>query len=158
MRRKFAEHGCRFEHKWHSASLGMLDSKPPNAEALDDGCWMSPVYGRDGGYVGDAGQGAHFRWLARHGVFIPLLARADHRCSSVGKVTKGEHAGKWLGWSHRAAVPFGTGDMVFDPEAWDDAHPGEDSDRVPFIQRGVKPVVDESDAREAAASFACYVS
>lgn len=118
MRRKFTEAGCRFERKRHSASLGMLDSRPP----------------------------------------VPLLARADHRCSSVGKITKGEHAGKWVGWSHRAAVPFGDGDMVFDPEAWDDAHPGEDAEPVLFTQRGVEPVTDDAAAREAAARFACYVS
>lgn len=141
MQRQFEKAGCRFEREWTEFQI-----------------WMHPVYGPDGGYVGDANHGAHFRWLARNGMVPPLLARPDDRCSSVAKVTKGEHAGKWVGFSHRASCPFGVDDMLFDPEAWDKAHPDEDGNTCRFVDRGVQRITTDAEARESAARFAGEVA
>lgn len=57
---------------------------------------------------------------------------------------------KWYGWSHRAVVGFGIGDMVFEVDFGDD--------KTSFVRHGKRKIKNMSDAEESARRFAEYVS
>ena len=75
---------------------------------------MQNVRASDGSYVGNWGpSGANqLRWMARAGIFTPMRADPGDNCASIGRATLGKNAGKWVGWSHRAAAAFGIGSTV----------------------------------------------
>ncbi len=153
LRAQFEAHGNRFRE--------IMDETDVTWPVL-----MYPVFGTDGSYVTDAKTGAnHLRMLAAHGVWKPLKHSAHETtwesgyiAASVGKATLGEHAGKWMGWSHRAIVAFGIGDMLFDPALLradrTDSNPWS---KVPFTQIGTVSITTDEQAREAAEAFADYI-
>ena len=97
----------------------------------------------------------------------PEPAAPDESICSVGKSAKDN---KWYGWSHRAVVGFGLGDMIFEEKYTGDAELCEGCrnmesceglpcpSSIPFVQHGTKPITNDEDARLAAARFADYVS
>jgi len=78
---------------------------------------MHPLYNQHGDYITDSRGGVDYiRWLLRHGIHEPLLpspvGEEGPRTCAIGRCTIGEHAGMWLGWSHRASRAFGIGSRV----------------------------------------------
>lgn len=91
------------------------------------------------------------RTLLSHGVFRPMPLDGDeHTTCSFGK----GNDGKWYGWSHRALVGFGIGDMLFTEEALD----AEGAEDVPYVQVGKVKIGTDAQARQAAKNFAAYIS
>lgn len=84
-------------------------------------------------------------FLAKHGIAAEL-ADEDHDVCSIGW---SEREQKYFGWSHRAIVGFGIGDMIFEEDFEDD--------EVPFVMHGTKRIETKEDARRAALNFAEYV-
>lgn len=137
---------------------------PNNEHTLPNSC-MHP----DGAYVGDLERGY---WYFKVGM---CAKKGTHPHTAWKKSTK-----QWIGYSHRAAAPFGKGDKLFDP-SW---VPGDDEllqyeqyftkhldelpeganlnewavDHIPFKMRGAKVIKTYEEAQQAAANFAKYVS
>lgn len=153
LRKQFIDAGCTIA----------VEPWPPCGEP---GEWEI-LRGPDGSYVcpTDAADVAY--WLVKYGIFQPL-ARPGGAVACHGKATKGECAGKWVGWSHRAAAAFGIGDMQFNPSLLagaptDDRVPVEgDPYRkwgyTPFNQVGTEPITTDDEAKAAALCFADYIS
>ncbi len=76
----------------------------------------------------------------------PELIEDDSDVCTIGW---SEREQKYYGWSHRTAVGFGMGDMIFEEDFDDDA---------PFIKHGCMPIQNRADARESAINFARNVS
>ena len=66
-------------------------------------------YGSDSSYIGPIKDGRYWRWLAQHGIFSPRSGQGG-KDACFGFCTLGKHAGKWLGWTSKAAAAFGIGD------------------------------------------------
>lgn len=89
--------------------------------------------------------------LLGHGVFRPMPLDGDeHTACSFGK----GNDGKWYGWSHRAIIGFGIGDMLFT----EDALAVEGAEDVPYAQVGKVKIETDAQARQAAKNFAAYIS
>lgn len=101
------------------------------------------AYTEGGAYIGDERRA---RTLVKRGI-VPELIDKKHRVCSVGFC---EREKKWYGWSHRAIVGFGVGDMIFEEEFG--------TDETPFVQHGMKPIRTMADARLSAVRFAKSVS
>lgn len=118
------------------------------------------LLGPDGSLVGpvDELRDGSLAWLRTAGIFAPLCddpedgARGLAAC--IGRATLGAHAGKWVGWSHRAAAAFGIGNMIFDAEL---LRTDPERENVPIPQVGVRPITTDEEAKEAAIAFARYV-
>lgn len=82
------------------------------------------------------------------------FADPKHVIKTIAKTDKG-----YVGFSHRAALEFKIGDMLFDPK-WDDN--GKLSERdlesIPYKKRGSIKIKTMEQAREAAINFAKEVS
>ena len=76
----------------------------------------------------------------------PEMADKDHGVCCIGW---SECEQKYFGWSHRAVVGFGVGDMIFE-EGFGDG-------KTPFIKHGRVEIQNKADARKAAISFAEHV-
>jgi len=144
MKRKFERAGCTF--KEHPKEEHFKKMSGPDSIGLGSCC-----FGPDDGFVGVESQGDHFRWLARMGIFAPLKSDPEHNSASIGLITKGENFGKWAGWSHRAVMVFGEGDLLFeekyvltDDTLWRDA--------------GRVVIKTEEQTKQAAINFSGYVS
>lgn len=78
-----------------------------------------------------------------------------HCVSSIGF---SESKQKWVGFSHRAMMEFGIGDMLFDQDFKPDNISEEELEKMPFIERGSIKIKTLEQAKKAASNFARYVS
>lgn len=83
--------------------------------------------------------------LAKHDI-APEMVNEDHDVCCIGW---SERERKYFGWSHRAIVGFGVGDMIFE-EGFGDG-------QTPFIKHGRVEIKSRADARKAAIKFAEHV-
>lgn len=97
---------------------------------------------KNGDWMGDKEMGEH---LAKYGIAAELRDE-DHDICSIGWSEKHQ---KYFGWSHRALIGFGIGDMIFEEDFGDDD--------TPFIEHGTKRIETKEDARQAAINFAEHV-
>lgn len=104
---------------------------------------LDRCYGPDGSYVGDHQFG---NALGQQGI-IPESAPGG-TTSAIGFC---ESKNKWAGWSHRALVMFGIGDMLFDANHIP-------NDKTPFVKCGKVKITSLDQARQAAINFADYIS
>lgn len=84
--------------------------------------------------------------LAKYAIAAELI-NDEHDICSIGW---SEREQKYFGWSHRAIVGFGIGDMIFDEDF-------ECDDNTPFVRHGSRRIETKEDARQAAVNFAEYV-
>lgn len=144
MKRRFERAGCTFgphpDEKEHRAMSG------PNGVGLGI-CGFGP----DGGYIGIESDNQYFRWLARIGIYAPLKSDPSHNTASIGIISKGENIGKWAGWSHRAVMIFGKGDLMFEAKYIK-------SDETLFRDAGKVIIKTEEQAKQAAINFSKYIS
>ncbi len=103
---------------------------------------MKSVRNKAGDYAGEEGVA---KMLDRYGI-APELIDADSDVCTIGW---SEHEQKYYGWSHRAGVGFGMGDMIFEEDFDDDAL---------FIEHGSVRIRNKTDARQSAVNFARNVS
>jgi viroplasmin and RNaseH domain-containing protein len=92
----------------------------------------------------------------KYGIDDSAFEKADPKhCVKILAKTKDG----WVGFSHRAALEFKKGDMLFDPE-WDDNGKlsEEELEKIPFKKRGAIKITNDEQCREAAKNFAEYVS
>ena len=101
------------------------------------------AYAKDGSYIGDPAFAR--KWYNEYGIVPEAIP--DHGVASIGFSAKD---GKWYGWSHRAAVGFGVGDMVFEENFG--------NENTLFTKHGSKPIRSMKDAKQAAINFAKYVA
>lgn len=64
----------------------------------------------------------------------------------------------WIGWSHRAACPFGLGDKIFDAKLLGNVGDENEWSDVPFPKVGTIDIETLDQAKQAALNFAEYVS
>jgi hypothetical protein len=108
------------------------------------GVIMRSAYTPKGEYIGSPRDGRTL--VVKRGI-KPQYARKDSRVCSIGFCERDQ---KWYGWSHRAIVGFGIGDMIFEERFGDD--------KTPFVRHGKRPIRTLKDAKLAAARFAASVS
>lgn len=116
----------------------------PKLENTDELMEMKNAYTPDGNYIGPSKRAY---WLCSKRGINPELRTPTSNVCSIGHSEKDN---KWYGWSHRAIVGFGIGDMLFDENYGDE--------NTPFIYHGHMPITNMDDARMAASNFAKYVS
>ena len=141
----------RMKKKFEDAGVVFGSEKTPL------GCGGRWEIGRNasGDYIAPTSTGKVWRWLDGHGIYNPERGmNSQGQSCCVGLVTKGEHEGKWIGWSHRAAVAFGLGDMLFDAKLLAKS----EWQKVPFIKVGTIKIETNAQAKLAASRFARYVS
>jgi len=118
-------------------------------EGRDHGCKdfeiVSCYSDYNGQYMGDARMA---RILCKKMGIRQVQLAGDGNCCSIG-FNEGEK--KWYGWSHRAVVGFGIGDMLF-AEKW------IKSENTPFVKCGKVKIKTLAQAKLAAKRFAQYVS
>lgn len=134
-------------------------------------CLPDTAMNRDGCLIGSINTSLHSthpaKMIADNGIvdLVPFGKVLDpdnddwrRKTCSVGKATKGKHKGKWIGYSHWTACPFGIGDMLYDRHAWYKANPGHGASDTPTNKLGVIVIETDDQARQAAAAFAAEVS
>lgn len=126
---------------------------------------MLSVYSKtDGSYMG-----MEDKWLVKmvekHNI-TQIQSRNGGHVACIGYCenyvedgTKNNPRQVWIGWSHRAACPFGIGDKIFDASLLGSLS-DEDNEwsDVPFPQVGLEDIKSLDDAKTAAINFAEYVS
>lgn len=91
--------------------------------------------------------------------FIEMLAENGvtkiQESDSIGYIEDYKGQGpRWVGWSHRAMVPFGIGDMLFNKEEYERMN----NENLPFTKGGSKLILNMEQAKEAARNFVEYIS
>ncbi len=109
-----------------------------------NGIIMTSAYNYNGDYIGNPKDAVFI--CGKKGI-KPEKSKKEHSVCSIGFC---ENDQKWYGWSHRAMIGFGIGDMIF-KERFGDAS-------THFTKHGDKPIKTFSDAKLSAKRFASYVS
>jgi hypothetical protein len=125
-----------FHDVWEETWYWGDDQEPQSSK-------MIAARNKVGDYIGDKDM-ANF--LAKHGIAAELNCD-DHDVCSIGWSERGQ---KYFGWSHRAIIGFGIGDMIFEEDF-------ECDDDTPFVKHGRRRIETKEDAKLAAKNFAEYV-
>jgi hypothetical protein len=145
---KTEEHPAGFEIRT------ILYEVPDDLPEGNDPMEMVGAFTKDGDYIGNLKDAEVL--VVKRGL-LPEKAKASHCVCSIGFCPEED---KWYGWSHRAILGFGVGDMIYDGAFQNEenkgVHPCDDT--TPYLQHGTVPIMNMDDAKKSAIAFADSVS
>jgi len=115
----------------------------------------------DGSYLGARHKGRvpfQIKWIKKYGATKFQKTHKRHTTASICYTEDYKGAGPaWIGYSHRAAVPFLVGDKIYQ-ERHASGWPAKRREKISFNRHGSVTIKTMAQAKQAAKNFARSVS